>query len=36
MLVEAGWREQELAVLRWIRATGAERVVRVLALTPPR
>jgi hypothetical protein len=36
VLVEAGWQEQELAVLRWTRATGAERVVRVLALTPPR
>lgn len=35
VLVEAGWQEQELAVLRWTRATGAERVVRVLALTPP-
>ena len=36
VLTGAGWTEEEVATLRWVRATGAERVVRLLRLLPPR
>ena len=36
VLTGAGWTEEEVATLRWVRATGAERAVRLLLLLPPR